>query len=121
MRGGERRDERRDGERRGEEERRREAEKGGSQHDNDSPPPSLDVHVCSSITYTVWLISVAMRTLADSIWPDPQPEGDVFLVLNNRKKPWRECVTMATYHYYKTAISHQIEVYLSPYMYLTVW
>ena len=105
-------------ERRGEEERR-EGGKGGSHYDNDSPLPSLDV--CSSSTYIVRLISVAMGTLADSIWPDPQPEGDIFFVLNNRKKPWRECVTMATYHYYKTAISHQSEVYLSPYMYLTVW
>ena len=80
-------------ERRGEE-RWGEERREGSQHDNDSPPPSLDV--CSSITYTVRLISVAMGTLADSIWPNPQPEGDIFLVLNNRKKPWRECVTMAT-------------------------
>ena len=105
-------------ERRGEE-RWGEERREGSQHDNDSPPPSLDV--CSSITYTVRLISVAMGTLADSIWPNPQPEGDIFLVLNNRKKPWCECVTMATYYYYKTAISYQSEVYLSPYMYLTVW
>ena len=90
------RDERR-GEERWGEEGRREGEKGGSHYDNDSPLPSLDV--CSSITYIVRLISVAMGTLADSIWPDPQPEGDVFLVLNNRKNPgvsvllWQHTIT----------------------------
>ena len=57
------------------------------------------IRLCSSITYIVRLISVAMGTLADSIWPNPQPEGDIFLVLNNRKNPGVS-VTMATYHYY---------------------
>ena len=57
----------------------------------DSPLQSLDL--CSSITHIVRLISVAMGTLADSIWPHPQPEGDVFLVLNNRRT-----MTSACYH-----------------------
>ena len=46
----------------------------------------------------------------------PPTRGRRLSCPNQQKKPWREYVTMATYHYHKTAISYQSEVYLSPYL-----
>ena len=117
--GGKRKGEKRreGGKRKGEMEGRRKErrrEEKGIKMIHDSPLPSLDL--CSSITHIVRLISVAMGTLADSIRPHPQPEGDIFLVLNNRRTMTSH-VTMATYYYYKTpyivALSYQSKVYLS--------
>ena len=37
------------------------------------------------VTYVVRLISVTTGTLADPIWPHPQPQGNILLVLTNNK------------------------------------